>query len=182
MKPYRGLLIIFVSVAVLIVIGCVSALKNAKAPDESTAKENTKASTEQPKQDQSGEKPSGEDLKKLLTPPPPPQYNPPTGDQKASAESVVDPAEKERVGQAALEFASHMKNVKHVKICYSKLYGGWYLMLYVTKGKKISLDQYSWNKKSQEWEIVYHLKEIPQKQIEFHLKGEVGDEKCFVLK
>ena len=55
-------------------------------------------------------------------------------------------------------------------------------MLYLQKGKKVSLDQYSWNKKSQEWEIVYHLKEIPQKQVEFHLKGEVGDEKCFVLK
>ena len=30
------------------------------------------------------------------------------------------------------------------------------------------------NKKSQEWEIVYHLKEVPQKQLEFHLKGEVA--------
>ncbi len=181
MKFYRGFLFLFLFAAVL--IGCVSALKNTKAPNESTAKEQAKTSTERPKQEQTAQKPSDEELKTLLATPPPPKYNPPTGGgAKAATESAVDPVEKEQVSQAALDFASHMKNVKHVKICFSKLYGGWYLMTYVSKGKKISLDQYSWNKKSQEWEIVYHLKEVPQKQLEFHLKGEVGDEKCFVLR
>lgn len=182
MKFYRGFLFLVLFTAVL--VGCVSALKNTKAPNEPSAKEQATPSPEQPKQqEQAANKPSQEELKSLLATPPPPKYNPPAGGgPKAAAESVVDPMEKDQVSQAALDFASHIKNVKHVKICYSKLYGGWYLMTYVSRGKKISLDQYSWNKKSQEWEIVYHLKEVPQKQLEFHLKGEVGDEKCFVLK
>ena len=185
MNEFLSRLSIFVSLFAVAFIGfgCVSFLKNAKTAVEPTTKEQAKSSTEQLKQDQTSKKPSDEELKKLLSTPPPPKYNPPTGEgPKAATESAVDPGEKEQVSQAAIEFASHMKNVKHVKICYSKLYGGWYLMTYVSKGKKISLDQYSWNKKSQEWEIVYHLKEVPQKQLEFHLKGEVGDEKCFVLK
>lgn len=182
MKSYRGLLVVFVCTVVLVVIGCVSALKGVKQPDEASQKESPKASTEQTKTEQDEKKATAEELKRLLTPPPPPQYKPPAaGDQKTASEAVIDPTEKEEVSRAALEFAGHVKNVKNVKICYSKLYGGWYLMLYVQKSKKISLDQYSWNRKSQEWEIVYHLKEIPQKQLEFHVKGEVGDEKCFVL-
>lgn len=183
MKSYRGLFIFFVPMALLILFGCVSVFKNTKAANQPTADQQAKTSSEQPKQDQTAKKPMDEELKKLLAPPPPPQYNPPPQDEpQASGETIIDPMEREQVSRSALDFATHMKNVKHVKICYSKLYGGWYLMLYVAKGKKTALDQYSWNKKSQEWEIVYHLKEIPQKQVEFHLKGEVGDEKCFVLK
>lgn len=183
MKSCRGLLICLSCAAVLTLIGCVSALKSAKPQQDTTAKEADKTSTEQAKVDQAIKKPTDEEVKKLLAPPPPPQYTqPPGGDLKGAAESAVDPVEKEEVSQAALEFAGHMKNVIHVKICFSKLYGGWYLMLYLQKGKKTALDQYSWNRKAREWEIVYHLKEIPKKQVDFHLKGEVGDEKCFVLK
>ena len=183
MQLYRGLLIFLVSAAVLIVIGGVSALKSAKPSAVPAAKDQAKSSAGQPKQAETAKQPMDEELKRLLTPPPPPQATPPAGgDVTVAAKSVVDPMEKEQVSRAALDFASHMKNVKHVKVCYSKLYGGWYLMLYVSRGKKTSLDQYSWNRKSQEWEIVFHLKEIPQKQVEFHLKGEVGDEKCFVLR
>ena len=183
MKSFRGMLFFLAVAGTLVVVGCVSALKSVKQPNEEAGKQTAKASTESAGQAESPKKGSDEELKKLLATPPPPHYTPPAGgEQKGSAESLVDQGEKEQVSKAALDFAGHIKNVKHVKICYSKLYGGWYLMLYLQKGKKVSLDQYSWNKKSQEWEIVYHLKEIPQKQIEFHLKGEVGDEKCFVLK
>ncbi|MGC8659115.1 MAG: hypothetical protein ACP5U1_08575 [Desulfomonilaceae bacterium] len=183
MKLCRGFLVFFVCAAVLIVIGCVSALKSAKPQPEPAAKDQAKSAAGQPRPAETAKQPMDEELKKLLAPPPPPQYSPPPPtDAAAAAKSVVDPVEKEQVSRSALSFASHMKNVKHVKVCYSKLYGGWYLMLYLARGKKTSLDQYSWNKKSQEWEIVFHLKEIPQKQVEYHLKGEVGDEKCFVLK
>lgn len=183
MKSYRGMLLFLALVGALAIVGCVSALKSVKAPNEEAGKQPVKAPTENVGQAEGAKKGSDEELKKLLATPPPPQYTPPAGgEQKGSSESLINEGEKGQVSKAALDFAGHMKNVKHVKICYSKLYGGWYLMLYLQKGKKVSLDQYSWNKKSQEWEIVYHLKEIPQKQVEFHLKGEVGDEKCFVLK
>ena len=90
--------------------------------------------------------------------------------------------QKEEINQAALKFAKEIPNVKYIKTCFSKIYGGWYLLLYVEKGKKISLQQYSWNEKSKEWDVVYQVKEVPASQLEYHLKGEVGDEKCFLLK
>jgi hypothetical protein len=183
MKSYRGLLIALSCAVILTVIGCVSVFKSAKPQEDTLGKEAEKTSSETSGVDQASRKTTDEEVKKLMAPPPPPQLSKaPAGDLKGASESAVDPMEKEEVSRAALEFASHMKNVKNVKICYSKLYGGWYLMLYIQKGKKTALDQYSWNGKAREWEIVYHLKEIPKKQVDFHLKGEVGDEKCYVLK
>ncbi len=58
---------------------------------------------------------------------------------------------------------------------------GWYLLLYLEKGKKITLQQYSWNNRSKEWEVQGQF-DIPAKQLEGQLKAEVGDEKCFRLK
>lgn len=113
-------------------------------------------------------------------PPPPPDFR-----EGAAAATATDPPElrqKEEINQAALKFAREIPNVKHIKTCFSKVYGGWYLLLYIESGKKISLQQYSWNEKSKEWDVVYHVKEVPEKQLEHHLKGEVGDEKCFILK
>ena len=183
MKPLKGFLIALSCLSLVALFGCVSALKTARPIDDASGKEAEKTSEDKSRTDQAAKKTTDEEVKKLLAPPPPPQTAATTaGDLKQASEAAIDPMEKEEVSRAALEFATHIKNVIHVKTCYSKLYGGWYLMLYVQKGKKTALDQYSWNRKTREWEIVYHLKEIPKKQLDFHLKGEVGDEKCFVLK
>ncbi len=95
----------------------------------------------------------------------------------------VDQKERAQVNQAALEFVQkNVPDAKHIKTCYSKLYGGWYMLLYLEKGKKIWMQHWSWNQKSKEWEPVSQNKEISPKQLDFDLKGEVAGEKCFVLK
>ena len=117
-------------------------------------------------------------------PPPPSGSNPPALSE-GLLEGAPDLSWKDEISASALEFTRNVPNVKHAKICFSKLYGGeggWYLILYVEKAKKIGLQQYSWNPKYKEWEPSFQLKEIPQKQVEFHLKGEVQGEKCFVIK
>jgi hypothetical protein len=90
--------------------------------------------------------------------------------------------QRSEINQAALDFAQHHPHVKHVKTCFSKLYGGWYLILYVARGKNIDLQQFSWNDSSKEWEPVFRQKNLPKEQLDYHVKGEVGDEKCFILK
>lgn len=179
---FFGLLI---ALAILTLSGCALASKVAKT-DQAPADAQTKAQSATPSA-QSLEKPHGasdEELKKLLEPPPSPQQfkSQLTPKTKAEGESGVDLIEKDEVNRLALEFARQIPNVKHVKTCFSKLYGGWYMLLYVQKGKKVALDQYSWSPATKEWEIIYRLKEIPAKQLDAHVKGEVGDEKCFVLK
>ncbi len=115
-------------------------------------------------------------------PPPPPGYKPPSPpDREKIVEGSVDLRLKDEVNEAAMRFAKEIPNVKHVKTCYSKLYGGWYLMLYLEKGKKISMEQFSWNGKTKEWEVAGQF-QVPAKQLDYHLKGEVADEKCFRLK
>jgi hypothetical protein len=109
-----------------------------------------------------------------------------SGGMGGPGESPLDFRLKDEITRSALEFAEkNVPNVKHAKVCFSQTfggYGGWYLIAYVQRGKKISFEQYSWNKAEQQWELVYRQKELPPNQLEFHLKGEVGDEKCFVLK
>ncbi len=178
---FFGLLL---ALGAIISLGCSSGLKSAKTDQATTDSQSKAQSTTAP---QALEKPAGasdEELKKLLEPPPTPhqlksQLTPKT---KGEGESGVDLIEKDEVNRLALEFAKLIPNVKHVKTCFSKLYGGWYMLLYIQKGKKVALDQYSWSPVTKEWEIIYRLKEIPAKQLEAHVKGEVGDEKCFVLK
>jgi hypothetical protein len=113
-----------------------------------------------------------------------PEYAPPPPPESSAEKAAMDSGLKEEVNEAALEFAKSLPGVKHIKTCYSKLYGGWYLFIYTEKekGKKYSLYQYSWDRKAKEWLVIYHLKELPPERLEFHLKGEVDDEKCFVLK
>jgi len=116
---------------------------------------------------------------------PPPPDNKPPALSEGLLEGSPDLSWKDEISASALEFAKNIPNVKHAKICFSKLYGGeggWYLILYVEKAKKIGLQQYSWNPRYKEWEPSFQLKEIPPKQLEFHLKGEVQGEKCFVIK
>lgn len=178
---FSGLL---VALAALIALGCTFGSKAAKT-DQPAADSQPKVQSSSPTQ--SLEKPHGasdEELKKLLEPPPTPQQlkSQQTQKSKPEGESGVDLIEKDEVNRLAMEFARLIPNVKHVKTCFSKLYGGWYMLLYIQKGKKVALDQYSWSPVTKEWEIIYRLKEIPAKQLESHVKGEVGDEKCFVLK
>jgi hypothetical protein len=111
-----------------------------------------------------------------------PEYKPPPPPQEKTALSAVELKDREAVNEAALKFAKHIQGVEHIKTCYSRLYGGWYVFYYIKKGKNISVQQYSWDPKTQEWEIIYHLKELAPERLEYHLKGEVDDEKCFRLK
>ncbi len=90
--------------------------------------------------------------------------------------------QRAEINESALEFAKNFPNVKAVKTCFSKLYGGWNLDLFVARGKKITKQQYSWNGKSKEWEPVLLDKEVPKNQLEYYLNTELAEEKCFVLK
>lgn len=182
MKQLLCVVLVAVIVAAAVLLGCVPGIKSAKtgtSPQESPAGSSTVSQSPGP----SGAAPvPGKDLGNVL-PPPPPSYKPGEGSKGlVDRGDIPELRQKEEVNEAALKFAKEVPDVKHVKTCFSRVYGGWYLLLYIEKGKKISLQQYSWNPKSREWEVVYHIKEVPSNQLEFHLKGEVGDEKCFVLK
>ncbi len=158
--------------------GCMPSLQMSKpsSPEVSGSEAKNGPSAESPT---GAAKPDGTAEPQL--PPPPPDYKPPSLSE-GLLEGPPDLSWKDEINASALEFAKNIPNVKHVKTCYSKLYGPWYLILYIEKAKKISLQQYSWNAKSKEWEPSFQLKELPAKQLEYHLKGEVADEKCFVLK
>jgi hypothetical protein len=128
------------------------------------------------------EKLSPEELEKML-PPPPPSYKRDSAEAtRALPASPKELLEKEEINASALEFAKGIPNVKHVKTCFSRMFGGWYLHLYVAKGKKIALQHYSWNPVSREWDVSMAVKELPLENLEHHLRGEVGDEQCSVLK
>jgi hypothetical protein len=90
--------------------------------------------------------------------------------------------EKDEINQSALEFAKAIPDVQHVKTCFSRIFGGWYLHLYVKKGKNISLQHYTWNHTTREWEVSLAVKELPVGELERHLRSEVEDEMCTVLK
>jgi len=125
---------------------------------------------------------SPEELEKML-PPPPPSYKRDSADAaRALPASPKELIEKEEINASALQFAKEIPNVKHIKTCFSKMFGGWYLHLYVTKGKKVALQHYSWNTLSREWDVSMAVKELPLENVERHLRQEVGDEQCTVLK
>jgi len=166
---------------VALVYGCVAGLTAAKRDPGSkgsqakSARAETGAAKELPKP---GDKAVDAEL-----PPPPPFYKPPgSAEAKAVSEGAVDPVARAEINEAALRFAKEVPNVKHIKTCYSKLYGGWYLLLYAQKDKKVLESHWSWNPKTREWEPVSLNKEVPAKLLDYYLKGEVGDEKCSVLK
>ncbi len=163
--------------AALLLLGCVPGLQSAKPPTQGEpplAPQGQSEPSKAPMALDQGADPAA--------PPPPPAYlPPPPPDRDRISEGSVDLRLKDEVNEAAMRFAREIPNVKHIKTCFSKLYGGWYLMLYVEKGKKISLEQFSWNGKSKEWEVAGRF-QVPAKQLDYHLKGEVADEKCFRLK
>ncbi len=162
----------------LAISGCTPSLQMTKpsSPEVSASDAKSGTATETPT---AAAKPEQKPENQL--PPPPPDYKPPSLSE-GLLEGPPDLSWKDEINASALQFAKHIPNVKHVKTCYSKLYGPWYLILYIEKAKKIRLEQYSWNANTKEWEPSFQLKELPAKQLEYHLKGEVDDEKCFVLK
>lgn len=167
------------ALAAAFVLGCVPGIRSVKptgetnqAPASSGVEEGAPTAPEQAKTSE-GEQPPSRPVP--YKPPPPPT-------EAQGTIGAIDLRLKDEVNEAALKFAKNIPGVEHIKTCYSKLYGGWYLFLYLKRGKKISLQQYSWNEKTKEWEIIYQLKELPPERLEYHLKGEVDDEKCFILK
>lgn len=159
------------SLALVVAYGCVPGLKGSKNQP------NTQEIKAQGPEGQGGP------LSPNRQPAAGPQPQAPRPGPNTIAEGTSDFLLKDEINRSALEFAGKsVPNLKHVKTCYSQVYGGWNLFVYVQRGKKISFHQYLWNKESQEWEPNFHQKDLPANQLEFHLKGEVGDEKCFVLK
>ncbi len=84
-----------------------------------------------------------------------PKYNPPgPSDTDKLLQPGVDSKERAEVNQAALDYihANNIRGLKHMKTCYSKLYGGWYMLIYTERGKKASMQNFGWNPKTKEWE------------------------------
>lgn len=160
--------IVATALALVVLHACVPGLKTTKAP------------------------PNAGDLRAQAAPnatSPPMQGNPgPAPDGKAPSgpggpgEGPLDFRLKDEINRSALEFAKNIPNVKHIKTCFSQINGGWYMIIYIERGKKISFEHYLWNKADQQWELVYRHKDLPPNQLEFHYKSELGDEKCFPLK
>jgi len=180
MKAALSLLAATLILAALLLLGCVPGLQSAKPPTQDEpplAPQGQSEQAEPPKAPMA----SDQSADPAATPPPPAYLPPSPPDREKISEAVVDLRLKDEVNEAAMRFAKEIPNVKYIKTCFSKLYGGWYLMLYLEKGKKISLEQFSWNGKSKEWEVAGRF-QVPAKQLDYHLKGEVADEKCFRLK
>ncbi|MBM4328312.1 MAG: hypothetical protein FJ118_14255 [Deltaproteobacteria bacterium] len=154
------------------VFGCTSILQTLKITDDTPVESRGPAPV-----------PAPEDKEKRAKETPSPPYAPPLPpDQEKMAKEGLDLRDKDEINESALQFAKNVPGVQHAKTCYSKLYGGWYLLLYVKKGQNISLQQYSWHEKSKEWEIIHQVKNLPKEDVERHLKIEVPSERCFRLK
>jgi hypothetical protein len=181
MKAALSFLAATLILAALLLPGCVPGLQSAKPATQGEpplAPQGQSEQAEPPKAPMASDQ--GADP---AAPPPPPAYlPPPPPDREKISEAAVDLRMKDEVNEAAMRFIKEMPNVKHAKTCYSKLYGPWYLIVYRQEKKKISVQQYSWNDKSKEWEVTGPPFEVPAKQLDYQLKGEVADEKCFRLK
>ncbi len=181
MKAALSLLAATLILAALLLLGCVPGLESVKGPAEPQNPPAPKRMTGQAKTapapksagKEAGQTPSNS--APAYTPPAPP------GREKIS-EAETDLRLKDEVNESARKFAKEIPNVIHFKTCYSKLDRGWWLNIYRQTKKKISSQQYMWNEKSKEWEIVGPPLDVPPKELEFRLKGEVPGEKCFRLK
>ena len=168
------------TVAVLLATGCVPWLRSAK-PAPGTNQAAAKNAGQPGLVPVHGGQVTDKELDQRL-PPPPPFYKPPESrDQTTEAESFVGSTMKLEVEEAARRFAKEIPNVKHIKICFSKMYGGWYLLLYAREGKKTFEHHYSWDAENKEWKVALTPKEVPPVQLEHRLKGEVADERCYLL-
>lgn len=174
--PLKGLVL----ATVLLIAGCPYGLKSLKQPTTDPARQTAA-------EPQGGSEPTPDSTPKKTgaakAPPPPDYAPPPPPPEDKGADVKVDLSRKTEVSDAALAFAKGLPDVKHVKICHSRLYGkGWYLFLYTDKAKKIYLQQYSWNERTREWDANPLRIEVPREKLEHHLQVELDDEKCFVLK
>jgi hypothetical protein len=177
MKPVLIALVLLSFLSALGTVGCVPGLRSTKSnsPPEAVAdaKEVPAASTK-------GQGVPKKELDRLLATPPPPDKLVPG--HKRPLIKLSDLSGQEEVRKAALRFAQGLKNVKHVRVCYSKAYGGWFLLTYVPGGKKTVQQEYSWNKDTKEWELSGSQRAFPTKDLDSYLKSELPDEKCILLK
>lgn len=182
MKRLLAVLAVIVVIPLALGQGCIPGLKTAK-PTPIPEQSPDAVSTENPPNASKPTELSEEELDKML-PPPPPSYKTRKSIDGKMALPVTpkEMLEKDKINEAAVKFANEIPNVKHVKTCFSKMFGGWYLDVFVTKGKKIIKQHYSWNPVTREWDISLAPKEVPEDKLEYHLKGEVRDERCSVLK
>jgi hypothetical protein len=181
MKAGLSVLALLSFLCTALVVGCIPGLKSTK-PDSTPA--NAAAAKGAPGPSASAKTPAvpNKELDSLLATPPPPDRAPAGLGNKRSVIQPSDLQDKDEVSRAALVLAQGIKDVKHVKSCYSKASGGWFLLLYVQRGKKTSEQEYSWNKETKEWEIYAHRKDLPTEQLDIYLKSELPDEKCFLLR
>jgi hypothetical protein len=164
-------------VAFFLMVGCVPGLRSAKQP----ATPNQPADRAQDgKAQAAGKAPLGGE--NLFASAPPPNSAANLSGSRGPTVQASDLTDKDEVSAAALLFGQGVPNAKHVKICYSKAVGGWSLFLYVLKGKKLTEEEYAWNKQSREWEFYAARKNLPHNKMDIYLKGELPDEKCFVLR
>lgn len=164
--------------------GCVPFLKTTKPQqgDERVARVESGKENGAGKEDSTKPSTSApEELDKLL-PPPPPDYKPGPSSPSQSVD-VVDSREKEDIKESALRFAKEFSNVKHMKTCFSKQFGGWYLILYTQKDKKFAVQHFAWNPRTQEFEPSAPSRLLlTQKELEMQLDAPIKGETCFRLK
>jgi hypothetical protein len=177
MKRFPSLLVATI-LAAAVTAACVPGLTSLKQSQESGKVAGQKKTVDAPKQAASAKGP-GTELKDAA---PAGVPLPPLQRDDKSSDLATELNLRQEVNQAALDFAENIPHVKVVKTCFSKLYGGWNLFLYVARGKKTVLQQFQWNNKTKEWEPTMQDKDVPEDQLKYHVKTEVGDEKCFVLK
>jgi hypothetical protein len=168
-------------IALVVMVGCVPGLRTAKQPATPNQPAADRAQGGKSPAVQAADKPPF-DKENLLASAPPPDKLPAMSGARGPTVQPSDLSNKDEITAAALLFGQGVPNAKHVKICYSKAVGGWSLFLYVLKGKKLTEEEYAWNKESREWEFYAAQKNLPANKMDIYLKGELPDEKCFVLR
>lgn len=181
MKAVLSALVLLSFLCTVLVMGCIPGLRSTKLGSPSETSADAKSS---PGPSASAKTPAvpNKELDSLLATPLPPDRAATGPGNKRPLIRPSDLSDKDEVSRAALVLAQGIKEVKHIKSCYSKASGGWFLLLYVQRGKKISEQEYSWNKETREWEIYAHRKDLPAQQLDIYLKSELPDEKCFLLR
>jgi hypothetical protein len=176
MKAALSFVAVALILSALILLGCVPGLQTVKpTPEGSVAPPTGQA------EGAKAPEPSGQAADKSTSPPAPTYAPPPPPDKEKVSEAAVDLRMKDEVNEAAVKFAKEIPNVKYMRTCYSKWFGGWYLILYRQQKKNFLLQQFQWNDRSKEWEPSYN-KKLTTKEAEAQLKVEVAGEKCFRLK
>ena len=177
MKPALIALVLLSFLSTFGTVGCVPGLRSTKPTSPPEAVADAKGA---PAASTKGQDVPKKELERLLATPPPPDKL-----VRGDTKPLIKPSDlsgQDEVRQAALNFAQGLKNVKHVRVCYSKAYGGWFLLAYVPGGKKTIQQEYTWNKNTKEWEIYGPQRAFPTKDLDSYLKSELPDEKCILLK